>query len=181
MKALLIVDLQNDFLPGGPLPAKEGNKIIPTINALMEKFPIVLASKDWHPEESEHFKEWPPHCIRNTKGAEFPPELENTNIQKVFLKGTNDKDDGYSAFEATNFDLHQYLQKAKVDKLCIAGLTTEYCVKNTAKDAVKNGYLTYVVKDAIAPVEREEGDEKKALEAMEKYGAEVIDSHQVII
>jgi nicotinamidase/pyrazinamidase len=111
MKALFLVDVQNDFLPGGALPAPNGNQIIPEINRIMDQFDLVLASRDWHPEDSIHFDRWPPHCIRNTRGAAYPDELHAGKIEKEFLKGTGNRDDGYSAFEATSDDLDNYLSK----------------------------------------------------------------------
>ena len=126
MKALLIVDVQNDFCPGGALAAPYGDEVVPVINQLMQKFTVIVASKDWHPKNSAHFEKWPLHCVQNTRGAEFHPDLNDQSIQKVFLKGTSGKDDGYSAFEATNEDLKKYLLDKNVDQLYVAGLTTEY-------------------------------------------------------
>lgn len=181
MKALLIVDVQNDFCPGGALPAPQGDTIIPVINDIMNKFDVVIASKDWHPNDSKHFKKWPAHCIANTNGAEFHPELNEAKINQVLLKGTKNEDDGYSAFEATNINLNQFLTDKQISDIFIAGLTTEYCIKNTAKDSIQNGYLTYVIKDAIAPVKPNSRKEKKALKTMSNKGALIIDSKQIDI
>ncbi len=174
MKALIIVDLQNDFLPGGALPAPEGNKIIPEINRIMDQFKLVVASRDWHPENSTHFVRWPPHCVRNTAGAAFPAELDSEKIDKEFLKGTRDQDDGYSAFEATSSNLDAYLKENNISELYLTGLTTEYCVKSTALDAVKNGYRTYVISSATAGVRANPGDEEKAYREMEEAGVKII-------
>ena len=174
MKALFIVDLQNDFLPGGALPAPEGDRIIPEINRIMDEFDLVLASRDWHPADSTHFDHWPPHCIRNTWGAAFPDELKTERIEKEFLKGTGDRDDGYSAFEATSEDLDSYLRKKNISRLYLVGLTTEYCVKSTALDAVKKGYETHVISNATAGVKARPGDEQKAYREMYKAGVQVI-------
>jgi len=174
MKALIIVDLQNDFLPGGALPAPEGNKIIPEINRIMDQFNLVVASRDWHPENSTHFDRWPPHCVRNTAGAAFPAELDSEKIDKEFLKGTRDRDDGYSAFEATSSSLDAYLKENNISELYLTGLTTEYCVKSTALDAVKYGYRTYVISNATAGVKANPGDEEKAYREMEKAGVRII-------
>ncbi len=176
MKALLIVDLQNDFLPGGALPAPDGNKIIPEINGIMDKFDIVIASRDWHPENTIHFEPWPPHCVRNTEGAAFPDELDTEKIQKEFLKGTGEKDDGYSAFEATNSNLDAYLKENNVTQLFLVGLTTEYCVKSTALDAVKKGYQTYVITNATAGVKAKPGDEENAYRDMQEAGVKIINT-----
>ena len=176
MKALLIVDLQNDFCPGGALPAPEGNRVVPVINRIMDKFDLVIASKDWHPRETYHFTRWPVHCVRDTPGAAFHPDLQTAQIQFTFLKGTGEKDDGYSAFEATNENLMKYLNKNHVDELYIAGLTTEYCVKETALDAVRNEFNTLVISDAIAGVHEHEEDVPEALGEMKQEGVKLIES-----
>jgi len=149
MKTLFIVDLQNDFCPDGALPTPKGNIIIPVVNKLMDKFDFVLASKDWHPEKTVHFNKWPKHCVENSLGAEFPKGLNSEKINKVFLKGTDNKDDGYSAFEATNENLAEYLRENNIDELYITGLTAEYCVKQTAIDSLENGFKTFVIKYVV--------------------------------
>lgn len=179
MKALLIVDVQNDFCPGGALAAPNGDEVVPVINQLMHKFSVIVASKDWHPEDSTHFEKWPLHCVQNTKGAEFHPELNDQKIQQVFLKGTSGKDDGYSGFEATNENLKKYLTDKNIDQLYIAGLTTEYCIFDTAVNAVKEGFETYVVEDAIRPVNVNEGDGDKALQKMKDTGIHLIKSGDI--
>lgn len=179
MKALLIVDLQNDFLPGGALPAPNGDKIIPVVNKLLDQFDLVIASKDWHPSDSVHFQKWPVHCVANSEGAAFPQELEQSKIKTVVLKGTRNSDDGYSAFEATNIQLNNFLQKNQVKKLYVCGLTTEYCVKNTVLDALDAGYKTFVVRDAVEAVNAQPGDEEKAWQEMQTAGATIIYSEEV--
>jgi nicotinamidase/pyrazinamidase len=179
MKALIIVDVQVDFCPGGALPAPDGNKIIPIINNLMDKFCLVVASRDWHPQNSKHFEKWPVHCVQGRNGSDFHSDLNISKIQKIFLKGTEDKDDGYSAFEATNEDLNENLKQSGVTELYITGLTTEYCIKNTALDSVSNGYKTYVVKDAIAAVQEKPQDEKNAIEEMKNAGIEIVESNYI--
>ena len=176
MKAFFIVDVQNDFLPGGALPAPRGNRIIPEINRIMDQFEMVLASRDWHPEDSVHFEHWPPHCIRHTQGAAYPDELDVAKIKQEFLKGTGNKDDGYSAFQATSDDLDHFLRKKDITELYLAGLTTEYCVKATALDAIRKGYKTYVITSATAGVEARPEDEKKAYQEMDAAGAILVDS-----
>lgn len=177
MKALLIVDVQNDFCPGGALAAPGGDKVVPVINRLMEHFDIIVASRDWHPKESIHFKKWPVHCVENSHGAAFHPDLNTKNIQQVFLKGTGNRDDGYSAFEATNLNLEEYLKQRNIVDLYIVGLATEYCVKESALDAVKNGFFTYVIKEAIQGVHLHEGDEEKALKEMKLNGVELLEHY----
>lgn len=177
MKALLIVDVQNDFCPGGALAAPGGDKVVPVINRLMEHFDIIVASRDWHPKGSIHFNKWPVHCIENSFGAAFHSDLNTKNIQQVFFKGTGNRDDGYSAFEATNTNLKEYLKQQNVNELYITGLTTEYCVKESALDAVKNGFHAYVIIDAIQGVHLHEGDEEKALKEMELNGVKFLEHY----
>jgi nicotinamidase/pyrazinamidase len=173
------VDVQNDFCPGGSLAVSGGDKVVPVINRLQEKFELVLASKDWHPSQSVHFRIWPPHCVQNTPGAEFHPQLRRDTIRQVFLKGTADQDDGYSAYEATNLDLERYLKTNNVTDLYVTGLATDYCVKATALDSAKRGFKTYVVTDAVSAVNVKPEDGQLALQAMEDAGVILIDSSKV--
>ena len=179
--ALLIVDLQNDFCPGGALPTPQGNIIIPVINKLMEKFDLIIASRDWHPKDSVHFKHWPVHCVMESDGADFPSELQTTKIIQIFEKGTRSKDDGYSAFEATNKNLAEYLRDNNVDELYISGLTAEYCVKSTVLDALKQGFRTFVIKDAVEGIRQNEDDYDNAFEEMKNAGAVILDSADISI
>jgi len=179
MKALLIVDVQNDFCPGGALAVNDGDKVVPVINELIDKFPLVIASKDWHPDNTIHFEKWPKHCVHNTEGADFNPDLKQEKIDKILLKGTSNKDDGYSAFEATNENLISFLQEKGVSELYVTGLATDYCVKSSAIDAAKNGFQTYVVEDAVKGVELNEGDVERAYEEMKEAGVAVVNSSEV--
>lgn len=180
MKALLIVDVQNDFCPGGPLEVKEGDQVVPVINYLISQFPLVVASMDWHPVDSKHFEKWPSHCVRQTEGADMHKDLHMSMIEKIFLKGTDGNDDGYSAFEATNIDLEEYLVNRGITDLYIAGLATDYCVKESVLSALQKGFNTYVVTDAIRPVEANPGDGEKALEEMASKGASLVISSEII-
>jgi nicotinamidase/pyrazinamidase len=171
---LIIVDVQNDFCPGGALGATKGNEIIPVINKLMDHFPLIVASKDWHPAKTIHFEKWPLHCVRATAGAAFHPELNVEKIHDVFLKGTGNSDDGYSAFEATNMDLSYWLNRNNVDTVYVCGIATEYCVFSTAMDALKSGFKVKIITDAVAEIEAEEGDTKRAFEEMENAGIELL-------
>jgi nicotinamidase/pyrazinamidase len=179
MRGMLIVDLQNDFCPGGTLAVADGDKIVPVINRLMNRFSLIVASKDWHPRESVHFDKWPPHCVAETPGAEFHPALDSTPLKQVFLKGTLGKDDGYSAFEATNLDLEHYLKSQGVTDLYLTGLATDYCVKASALDAVKRGFQTFVITDAIAAVNVQPDDGKKALRELSDAGVKLVSSVDV--
>lgn len=180
MKALLIVDVQKDFLPNGKLGVKDGNKIIPILNQLMEVFPIVIASKDWHPVNTVHFDSWPIHCVANTDGAAFPESLNSNKIQKIFYKGTDNKDDGYSAFEATTESLSDYLTAKGIDQLYITGIATDYCVKASAIDAIKEGLTTYVITDAVKAVNIQPKDGANALQELQDIGCILIHSDNII-
>lgn len=178
-KALLIVDVQNDFCPGGALGVKEGDKVVPVINKVMNLFDLILASRDWHPQETVHFEKWPVHCVAETKGADFHGDLNISMIDLELKKGTDNKDDGYSAFEATNVELTSYLRDNNVTSLYICGLTTDYCVKASAIDATKEGINTYVITDAIAAVNAQPKDDKKALNEMVANGCILIKSNEI--
>jgi nicotinamidase/pyrazinamidase len=179
MKALLVVDVQNDFCPGGALPAPEGDKVVPVINSLMDRFPLISASKDWHPEITVHFDKWPKHCIQGTKGAELHPDLRQDRIDQIVLKGAMNMDEGYSVFEGIDIDLEKFLKDRDVEALYVVGLVTEYCVKETAVDAQKRGFRTYVIKDAVEGVRLKEGDVERAFEEMGKAGVISISSSEV--
>lgn len=178
-EALLIVDVQNDFCPGGALGVKDGDKVVPVINNLIDRFDLVISSQDWHPVDSVHFKSWPVHCVAGTEGAQFHPELDFEKIDLKLKKGTHNKDDGYSAFEATNVSLPDYLKENGVETLYVCGLTTDYCVKQSALDSVKEGLKTYVIIDAIAAVNAEPGDDEKALKEIQDSGCILIASANI--
>jgi len=179
MKAMLVVDVQNDFCPGGALGTPEGDKVVPVINKIMDKFDIIIASRDWHPEDSVHFEQWPPHCVKDTKGAEYHPELDTTKITHELYKGTGNKDDGYSAFEATNINLKEYLKNKQVDEIYISGLTTEYCVKQTTLDALRNEFNTYLIVDGIEGVRAQPEDPQKAINEMKQAGAKLLGADEI--
>lgn len=179
MRTLLIVDVQIDFCPGGSLGAPGTDQVVPVINELMPNFDLILASKDWHPKETVHFKKWPVHCVHDTRGAAFHSGLQEETIDKVFLKGTDNKDDGYSAFEATNEDLVEFLEEEGVEELHICGLTTDYCVKQTVLDSLKNGFETLVVEDAIRPVNANPGDGERAVQEMKDQGARFVKAEEL--
>lgn len=178
-KALLIVDVQNDFCPGGSLAIKEGNDIVPIINDLMNKVDVVITTQDWHPHDSTHFEDWPVHCVADTDGSKLNPKLNQDKIDQFTLKGTDQDDHGYSAFDATNISLPGYLKEQDVDSLYVVGLATDYCVRASALDALKLGFHTYVVTDAIAAVDLKEGDGKKALDEMYKAGCLLVEAKDV--
>ena len=179
MKALLIVDVQNDFCTGGTLAVPDGEKVVPVINRIMDRFGIIVASKDWHPKKTEHFEKWPVHCVQDTYGAAFHPQLDVEKIQEVFLKGTSSKDDGYSAFEATSNDLELFLRSHKIDDLYVCGLATDYCVLSSALDAHKKGFNVLVIEDAIRGVDLVKGDAERAIEEMKHMGIVFVQSDQI--
>ena len=191
-EALLIVDLQYDFMPGGALGVKGGDEILPIINTLTGKFDFTVASLDWHPEEhvsfaSTHGKEvgelievhgvkqelWPVHCLQNTHGASLVKELNKDHIDRYFHKGIDHNIDSYSAFfdndKKRETGLDNYLRQQQVTKLYVAGLTTDFCVKYSVFDALELGYEVVVIADACRAV----FEEKEALEEMKKAGATI--------
>ncbi|MCX8084815.1 MAG: nicotinamidase [Calditerrivibrio sp.] len=178
MKALLIIDVQNDFCPGGALAVPDGDKIVPVINKIMDRVDIVVSTQDWHPSEGEHFKKWPLHCLQNTKGAELHPDLMAEKIHFRAFKGTDGSDTGYSAFEATNVDLAEFLKSKGVSQIFITGLATEYCVKASALDAIKAGFNTYLIKDAVMGLDPEKS--KETLMLLSKKGVKIISSSEII-
>jgi nicotinamidase/pyrazinamidase len=176
--ALLITDIQKDFLPGGALPVEGGDEIIPVLNGYSRRFEDakahVFASRDWHPPNHISFKAqggpWPPHCVQNTAGAKFSPDLKLPAGVVVISKATNPEHESYSAFDGTSF-AHE-LRMCDVKRLFVGGLATDYCVVNTVHDARKLGYETVVLMDATLGINVEPGDVDRAIEAMLKAGAE---------
>lgn len=179
-KALLIVDVQNDFCPGGALGVKDGDKVVPVINRIINNFDCVISSQDWHPADSVHFEKWPIHCVANTWGSQLHPDLKTAKIDLKLLKGTGNKDDGYSAFEATNVSLTDFIRDNEIQQLYICGIATDYCVKASALDAVKLGIHTYLLTDGIAAVNAHPGDDEKALHEMYTNGCILIQSEEIL-
>ncbi|MCX7993323.1 MAG: bifunctional nicotinamidase/pyrazinamidase [Fimbriimonadales bacterium] len=185
--ALLIVDVQNDFCPGGALAVNEGDQVIPPLNrvaeAIAQRGGLVLASRDWHPRETKHFAafggKWPVHCVQNTQGAAFHPGLKLPDGAIVISKGSGSEDDGYSAFEGRADDgktLHEILQAHGVQRLLVGGLATDYCVRASVQDALKHGYEVTVLTDAIRGVNLQPDDSECALEEMQAAGARLMHS-----
>ncbi len=200
MEALLIIDVQYDFLPGGALAVPGGDQVIPVINRLQEKFDTILATQDWHPKNHGSFASnhpgkkvgefiklsgedqilWPDHCVQDTRGARFAKELNQTKWEKVFQKGTNPMVDSYSGFfdnnRGHNTGLSTHLKDKGIEKLFITGLAADYCVKFTVMDALKEGFEVVLVEDATKGVNLSEGDTERAITEMEKAGARIIPS-----
>ena len=179
--ALIVVDVQYDFLPGGTLAVPEGDLVIPVINKLLPAFSKIITTQDWHPENHISFKAqggiWPPHCVQNTHGAEIHKDLKVQNTIHI-LKGNNPDFEAYSGFQGT--DLSDRLHMDGVTTVYIAGLATDYCVKNTVLDALNHRFETYVITDAIRGVEVKPGDSAKALQEMEAAGAGIIESSDIL-
>jgi len=181
--ALIVVDVQNDFCPGGSLAVPEGDTVVPILNEYMSRaadagIPI-FASRDWHPPVTRHFAAqggpWPPHCVQETRGAEFHPDLRLPPGTVVVSKGMSAEDQGYSALEAVLPDgqpLVDALRADGVTHLYVGGLATDYCVRATTLDALKEGFSTSVLVDASRPVDVQPGDGERALNEMLAAGAE---------
>lgn len=203
MRALLVVDIQNDFLPGGALEVPEGDEVVPVANRVMPAFPLVVATQDWHPADHLSFasqhegKEvgetieldgleqilWPDHCVQDTPGAEFAPGLETEHFDRIFQKGTDRRIDSYSGFydnghrRATG--LGDYLKEAGVTEVYVLGLATDVCVKYTALDARRLGFETHVIEDGCRGVDLRAGDTEKAIEEMREAGVRFAASDSV--
>lgn len=197
-RALILVDLQNDFFPGGALAVKDGDQVLPAINALLNMpFDLIIATKDYHPPlhvsfASTHGKKvgdiianaettqilWPNHCIQGSKGSEFAPGWDASNVHQVVHKGTNIGVDSYSTFfdngHKQETGLNQLLKEQGIDTIFIAGLATDYCVKYSVLDARDLGYKVYVVKEGCRPVNLNPDDGENALQEMRENGASII-------
>lgn len=204
MKALLLIDIQNDFIPGGALAVKEGDEIVPIVNRLQKQFSLIIATQDWHPINHGSFaanhlgkKEgemielhglaqilWPIHCVQNTKGAAFVDGLEMSQVDAIFYKGTDPAVDSYSGFfdngrrKATG--LGDYLRQKEVKEVYIAGLATDYCVKYSALDAHSLGFTTFVIEDACRGVNLQEGDVQMAVAELKEKGIYIIQSESIL-
>jgi nicotinamidase/pyrazinamidase len=176
--ALLITDIQNDFLPGGALPVPNGDEIIPVLNEFAERFhdagAQVFASKDWHPPNHCSFKQqggpWPPHCVQDTKGAQFSSQLKLPKGVVIVYKATDPMRESYSVFDGASFA--DELKERNVRRLFIGGLATDYCVLNTVLDARRLGYETVVLMDAVRGINAEPGDVDRAVESMLRSGSD---------
>jgi len=196
MKALILLDIQNDFVPGGALPVPRGNEVVPVANRLVKHFDWIIATQDWHPKNHSSFASthhrpvgatidlnglpqilWPDHCVQNSKGAELVQELDKTGIQKIIPKGTDPNIDSYSAFfdnghrKAT--ELESFLRRCNIDEIYIMGLATDYCVKWTALDAVHCGFRTNLILDGCRGINLTPRDIQNAIEEMKAAGVKI--------
>jgi len=200
VKALILVDIQNDFLPGGALAVPDGDAVIPVANALQARFPLVVATQDWHPANHGSFAAnhpgknvfeqielnglpqtlWPVHCVQNTPGAALAPVLQQDRIAKVFQKGTDPGIDSYSGLfdngRRKSTGLAEWLKEKEVDEVFVCGLATDYCVKFTALDAVQCGFKTWVIEDASRGVNLRSDDVKNAIAEMKRAGVGIVQS-----
>jgi len=176
-KALIIVDFQNDFTPGGALPVHEGDVIAPRINDLAASgdVDLVVATRDWHPANHGSFAEqggpWPVHCVAGTRGAQLHPALAAEAIDVIVDKGQDPATEGYSGFDGTN--LAELLRERGIDEVVVVGLATDYCVRNTALDALRAGLRVRVDERAVRGVDVEPGDSQGALDELREAGATV--------
>ncbi len=174
MKALLIVDVQNDFMPGGALGIDGADNVIEVINQLQGDYDLVIASKDWHPSDHCSFEHtWPVHCVEHTKGAEFAPNLKVNKIAKVFHKGVLKHKEAYSAFDAKE-GLEAYLHQQSVDEIHLVGVATDYCVKATALDGVRLGFKVVVLLEGCCAI----GDKKEIVDQLVANKVRVVNQHQ---
>lgn len=180
--ALLLVDIQNDFCPGGALAVPDGDRIVPIANwyaRLFERRRLpVFASRDWHPAETSHFVAgggpWPPHCVQGTRGAELHARLSLPADAVVVSKGMDPGEDAYSAFQAQTPAgklLGEELKELGVERLFVGGLATDYCVRASVIDALKSGLRAVVLEDAVKGIDLEPGDIARAVAEMEEHGA----------
>lgn len=203
MRALLLVDIQNDFLPGGALAVPDGDQILPVVEELRPRFSRVIATQDWHPADHGSFAAnhpgkapgdrvelggvpqilWPVHCVQHSQGAELAPGLRREGIEKIFRKGTRPEVDSYSAFfdnaEECSTGLGEHLRQTGVEEVWVVGLATDYCVLFSALDARRLGFEVRVVAPACRGVELRPGDSARAFAAMTEAGARVVDGVEV--
>lgn len=198
MRALIIVDVQNDFIPGGALAVKEGDQIVPIINSIQEKFDFILATQDWHPADHGSFAAnhegksvgefidlngvqqilWPVHCVQGTSGADFHPNLNKERWRAVFKKGTNPLVDSYSGFFDNNRQgdtgLASFLKSEGIDEIFVCGLATDYCVKFTVLDGLEEGFKVSLIADATKAVNLQPEDFDRSTKEMREKGAEIV-------
>src|SRR5258706_3368656 len=181
-KALIVVDVQNDFCPGGSLAVAKGDEVVAPLNELIEEFldrgEPVFKSRDWHPATAKHFAKyggiWPVHCVQDTPGAEFHKDLSDDPRVTVISKGMDESADGYSAFDGTN--LAQILRDQEVTEVWVGGLATDYCVKHTVLDALNQGFEVKAMADAMRAVNVKPGDGALAIAEMRSAGAQITGS-----
>ncbi len=201
-RALILVDIQNDFVPGGALPVPEGDQIIPVVNQLLPAFDLVVATQDWHPQNHGSFASnhpgkkiydvielngleqilWPDHCVQGTAGADFVPGLNMNPVEAIFRKGTDPGIDSYSGFfdngRKKSTGLADYLRGRGIDEVFVVGLAGEFCVNYTILDAAELGFKTYLIKDATRPLDWQNFEQ--AMDNMRKHGVQIVESKDLL-
>ncbi|MFW5884189.1 MAG: bifunctional nicotinamidase/pyrazinamidase [bacterium] len=202
--ALIVVDVQNDFCPGGALAVSEGDQIVPVINKIAPLFDVVVATRDWHPSDHVSFASahdghevgeaievngmeqvlWPDHCVQASKGADFHPDLDTAPINLILHKGTRTELDSYSGFletdRTTSTGLEAYLKGLDVSEVTVCGLATDYCVFFTAMDAVDAGFKTRLVTDAVRGIDQPEGNVERTIGEMKDAGVTLVTSAELL-
>ncbi len=189
--ALIVVDVQNDFCPGGALAVKDGDRVVPVLNRYIDRFSKaglpIFATRDWHPPKTSHFNTgggpWPPHCIQGSKGAEFHPGLKLPPVTVVVSAGMGPDEDGYSGFLGINdggVNLVDLLRERGVERIFVGGLATDYCVKHTVLDGRKKNLQVVLLTDAVRGVNLQPGDSERAIAEMQRAGAEIATSLQQV-
>ena len=202
MRALLLIDIQNDFLPGGALAVPGGDAILPLVNQLQERFGLVVATQDWHPQNHKSFASqhtgrqvfdvvelqgleqvlWPDHCVQETAGADFTAELRMHKVEAIFRKGMNPEIDSYSGFydngHLKSTGLADYLRGKGVTDIYLAGLAADYCVYFSAKDALQEGFKAYIIEDATRAISPEGFEKAKA--DIKAGGGEIVQSSSLL-
>jgi nicotinamidase/pyrazinamidase len=184
--ALVVVDVQNDFCPGGALAVSQGDWVVPALNRYIDKFAAaglpIIATRDWHPVQTSHFKiyggQWPVHCVQGSFGAEFHSALKLAGGAVIVSKGMAADADSYSGFDgfdSSGVGLAELLRRSNVTRIFVGGLATDYCVKQTVLDGLKQGFAVTLLEDAIRGVELKPGDSQRAIEEMVHAGADAID------
>ena len=202
IRALIMVDVQYDFMPGGALPAREGDEVVPVLNRVQPLFDVVVATQDWHPRNHGSFASnhpgrkpgdvidlhgleqilWPDHCVQGSRGAELHGNLDRARIEKVVHKGTDPAIDSYSTFfdngRRRSTGLEDFLRERGVTDVFLGGLATDYCVLWSARDAVDLGFRTHVIRDACRGVDLHAGDSERAFDEMRRMGIAVVGSEE---
>jgi nicotinamidase/pyrazinamidase len=204
MEALILIDLQYDFLPGGALPVPDGDQVLPLVNGLTDQFELVVASQDWHPPDHRSFASqhpgkkpgdlieldgleqrlWPDHCVQNTEGARLNRSIDTSRIERTFQKGTERNVDSYSTFfdnaHRRSTGLSEYLKDKNVTAVYLMGLATDYCVKFSVLDAMELGFKTCLIGDGCRGIDANPGDIEKAVGEMLQKGAVLVHSRRLL-
>jgi len=190
--ALIVVDVQNDFCPGGSLVVREGDKVVPVLNRYIKKFADhglpVFATRDWHPAKTSHFNTgggpWPPHCVQGSEGAQFRSDLELPPDTVIVSAGMGSDEDGYSGFlgrDDSGVRLVDLLRQRGIERIFVGGLATDYCVKHTVLDGLSEGFKVVLLEDATRGVNLKPNDSKEAIEEMVRAGATQSDESKLSV